>query len=120
VPDLTQPDSTPVQPAASGLTDNNAGALAYVTIIPAIVFLVAEPYNRSSYIRFHAWQNICLCVIAFVLSVIFVIPILGWLIFLVGMPVLFVAWLICLLQALKGKRFKLPIVGDFAEKQAGV
>jgi hypothetical protein len=35
---------------AGGLTDNVAGALAYVTIIPAIVFLVLEPYNRNRFI----------------------------------------------------------------------
>lgn len=113
-------DPTPIPPAASGLTDNSAGALAYVTVIPAIIFLLVEPYNKSSFIRFHAWQNICLCVLAFAISVIAVIPILGWLIALVGIPVLFVAWLIALLQALKGNRYKLPVVGAFAEKQAGV
>jgi hypothetical protein len=30
---------------APGLADNVAGMLAYVTIIPAIIFLVLEPYN---------------------------------------------------------------------------
>ena len=34
-----------VAPAGAGLTDNVAGALAYVTIIPAIVFLVVEPFK---------------------------------------------------------------------------
>ena len=33
----------------SGLADNVAGMLAYVTIIPAIVFLVVEPYNKSRF-----------------------------------------------------------------------
>src|SRR5258706_16300427 len=44
--------------ASSGLTDNVAGMLAYFTIIPAIIFLVLEPYNRSRFVRFHAWQSI--------------------------------------------------------------
>ena len=47
-----------VTPAAAGLTDNVAGALAYVTIIPAIVFLVLEPFNRKRFVRFHAFQSI--------------------------------------------------------------
>ncbi len=47
-----------VTPAATGLTDNVAGALAYVTIIPAIVFLVLEPFNRKRFVRFHAFQSI--------------------------------------------------------------
>ncbi len=103
----------------SGLSDNAAGALAYVTIIPAIIFLIVEPYNKNSYIRFHAWQSIFLGIVAFVIGFINVIPILGQIIFLVGMLILFVAWIIVLLKALKGERFKLPLIGDLAEKQAG-
>jgi uncharacterized membrane protein len=40
------------------MADNVAGMLAYITIIPAIVFLVMEPYNRNRFIRFHSWQSI--------------------------------------------------------------
>lgn len=38
--------AVPTPPAQSGLSDNAAGALAYVTIIPAIIFLIVEPYNK--------------------------------------------------------------------------
>jgi uncharacterized membrane protein len=110
----------PEETAQSGLSDNAAGALAYVTIIPAIIFLIAEPYNRSSFIRFHSWQSIFLGICAFVIGFINIIPILGQLIFVVGMLILFVAWIICLLKALKGERFKLPVIGNIAEKQAGI
>ena len=43
------PQYTPVPPQAAqtGLSDNTAGALAYITIIPAIIFLVMEPYNKN-------------------------------------------------------------------------
>ncbi len=109
------PEETP----QSGLSDNAAGALAYVTIIPAIIFLIVEPYNKSSYIRFHSWQSIFLGIAAFAISFINVIPILGQIIFLIGMLILFVAWLIVLLKALKGERYKLPFIGNLAEKQAG-
>jgi uncharacterized membrane protein len=108
----------PDETAHDGLSENAAGALAYVTIIPAIIFLVVAPYNASSYIRFHAWQSICLGVCAFVIGFINIIPILGQIIFILGMLVLFVAWIIALLKALKGERFKLPIIGNLAEKQA--
>jgi len=108
------------EPNQSGLSDNAAGALAYVTIIPAIIFLIVEPYNKNSYIRFHSWQSIFLNIVAIVIGFINIIPILGQLIFLVGMLILFVAWIIVLLKALKGERFKLPLIGDLAERQAGV
>jgi uncharacterized membrane protein len=111
----TMPDAT--QPA--GLTDNSAAGLAYVTVIPAIIFLVVAPYNQKPFIRFHAWQSIFLCIAAFVISFINIIPILGQLIFLIGMLVLFVAWIVALLKALKGERFELPLIGKFAAQQAG-
>lgn len=111
--------AVPIPPAQSGLSDNAAGALAYVTVIPAIIFLLVEPFNRNPYIKFHAWQSIFLNIAAFVIGFINVIPILGQIVFVLGMLVLFVAWLICLINALQGKRFKLPFLGNLAEKQAG-
>jgi len=118
----TVSDPTPVvptPPAQSGLSDNAAGALAYVTVIPAIIFLLVEPYNKSSYIKFHAWQSVFLTVAFFAVSIVAIIPILGWLIAIIGIPVLLIAWIICLVNALQGKRFKLPWIGNLAEKQVG-
>lgn len=114
-----------VSGGAGGLTDNMAGALAYVTIIPAIVFLVLEPYNRNRFIRFHSFQ----CIIAAVawtclwvaLNIVAHIPIFGWLTILVWPLVSlggFVVWLILVLKAYQGQKFKLPVIGDIAEKQA--
>ena len=40
------------------MTDNVVGMLCYITIIPAIIFLVMEPYNKSRFVRFHAFQMI--------------------------------------------------------------
>ena len=87
----------------SGLSDNAAGAIAYITIIPAIVFLVMEPYNRSPYVKFHAWQSLFLGIALFVFSFINIIPILGQLIFLVAFVVLFVVWIICIVKAVNGQ-----------------
>lgn len=116
------PHSTPVPPqsAQAGLNDNTAGALAYVTIIPAIIFLVVEPYKNSSYVRFHSWQCIFLYLLGFVLGFINVIPILGQIVFLIAMIGLFVAWLMALLRALKGERWEIPLIGKYAAKQAGI
>ena len=106
------------QSTAGGLSDNVAGALAYL-LIPAIIFLVVEPYNRNRFIRFHAFQSIILAVANFVLqTVLWMIPILGWIAgFLLTIAVL-IAWVICLIKAFQGQMFKLPLIGDFAEKQA--
>ena len=109
------------QPAQAGLSDNAAGALAYVTIIPAIVFLVVEPYNRNSYIRFHAWQCIFLSIAAVVVhTILSVIPIIGWIMIPFASLAFLIIWVIVLLKALKGQRYQLPLIGKYAGQQAGV
>ncbi len=106
--------------AQSGLTDNTAAGLAYVTIIPAIIFLVVAPYNQNSFIRFHAWQSIFLTVTAVVVDIVLsFIPIVGWILLLPFCLLVLVVWIICLVKAFGGQKFSLPLIGKFAEQQAG-
>ena len=132
-PDCASPSpGAPVTTTASaaqgqvgGLTQNVAGALAYVTIIPAVLFLVIEPYNKNRFVRFHAFHSIFFHVAWIVLwiglGIFGHLPFLGWaslllwpLIGLAG----FVIWLILVFKAYQGQMFKLPVIGDMAEKQA--
>jgi uncharacterized membrane protein len=110
----------------SGLSDNTAGALAYLTIIPALVFLLIEPYKRSSFVRFHCWQSIfffvgwaLIDILVNLLESLVPAPLFLTLSLmqLVGL-VLFVVWLIALINAANGKRIRLPIIGKLAEQQA--
>jgi uncharacterized membrane protein len=122
---VTTTSGSGAQGQVGGLTENVAAALAYVTIIPPILFLVIEPYNKNRFVRFHAFQSIFFHVAWIILWIALGIfghlPFLGWaslllwpLIGLAG----FVLWLILVLRAYQGKMFKLPIIGDMAEKQA--
>jgi uncharacterized membrane protein len=116
--------------AGSGTQDNVMGAVAYITIIPAILFLVLEPYNKNRFIRFHSFQCLFLGLTGFVLSianmilgfVIGFIPVIGWIISLVlafAIPIaIFAAWLIAVLKAYQGQEYRLPVIGDLAAKQA--
>lgn len=104
--------------AASGLADNVAGALAYITILPAILFLILPDYNRRPFVRFHAMQCICLAVCAFALSVVLIIPILGWIVGLLGDLALFVCWIMAIVKAYGGEKWKVPVLGNYAEKFA--
>src|ERR1700689_5268973 len=106
----------------SGLSDNPAGAPAYVTIIPAILFLVMEPYNRNPFIKFHSWQCIFFsiaCIGLWVVDMVLAfIPILGWiLMLLIGLGVIAI-WIVCVMKAFNGQKFMLPVIGALAEKQA--
>ena len=121
----------PGAPAAGGLSETAAAAISYITIIPAIIFLVIEPYNRMRLVKFHAIQCIALHVawiavwIAFMILIVALhfIPFVGLLFGLIEFVLavgFFIGWLLCILKASKGEYFKLPFIGDFAAKQAGV
>ena len=108
--------------SAGGLTDNVAGMLAYITIIPAIIFLVMEPYNKNRFVRFHSFQCLFFCVALIViqigLSILAVVPFMALLTiplhFLVAIGALAI-WVILLLKANGGQMYKLPFIGDLAE-----
>lgn len=112
------------------LPETIAGALAYCTIIPAIVFLVLDPYNKNRFVRFHSIQCLLIwlagavigAVLKFVSQALLIIPFLGHLLALlisglVGLAAV-VIWVVLVVKALQGETFKLPVLGDFAEKQA--
>jgi len=113
----------PPPAAAPGLSESAASALAYVTFIPALIFLLVAPYNQSAKIRFHSIQMLGLSVVGFVVMVVVsflvFIPILGFLIYLATGISLLVIWIMCIFKASQGGAFKLPILGDFASKQSG-
>ena len=105
--------------------------LAYFTIIPAIIFLLIEPYNRSRFVRFHSFQSIFFFVgvvvidvaLTIVSSIFHLVPVVGWLIVALMWPLWGLAtlalWLLLVIKAYQHEIYKLPIVGDLAEKQAG-
>lgn len=114
------------QTVQTGLSDNAASGLAYVTIIPAIVFLATAPYNQNRKIRFHSWQSIFLhiawVIVWVALAIVGMVPVLNFLdVILIPLAMLgfFILWLVVLINAFNGKDARLPIVGDLAQKQAG-
>jgi len=105
----------------AGLSQNAASALCYLLgFITGIIFLVWAPYNQNRIIKFHAWQSIFLHVAFIALNII--LPVIGHfigfaLISLVDLAG-FILWLYLLFSVYNGKMVRLPVIGDFAEKQA--
>jgi uncharacterized membrane protein len=125
VPEETPSNPIQPQPAQSGLSDSAASGIAYITFIPAIIFLATAPYNRSANVRFHCWQSIFLTIAYIIVRIGLMIlghmPFIGLLlipvILLIGLG-FFILWLIVMIKAFNGQCFKIPVIGDFAEKQA--
>jgi uncharacterized membrane protein len=124
------PGAAPAASAGGGLAPNVAGALAYVTLIPAIIFLVLEPYNRDKFIRFHSFQSIFFGVAWIALwigmhiiwLVLATIPVVGWVLDILLWLVIglggFVLWIILVYKAYSGEKFMLPVIGKLADEQA--
>jgi len=114
--------------ATTALPSNIAGLLCYILgFISGIFFLVAEPYKRDSFVRFHAYQSIFVSlagiVLHFALGVL--LSCLPWTLWslittvssLVSLAV-FLVFLLLMYKAYSNERFKIPVIGDLAERQA--
>jgi len=97
------------------------GALAYLLgPITGIVFLLTE--KKNPYIRFHAMQSTILFGGIFLINIVLgLIPVLGWIVALILSPLLtlvsFILWLVLMWKAYNGEKYKVPYVGNLAEKQ---
>jgi len=102
---------------ALGLDENVAGFLCYVaTWITGIIFLILEKENK--FVRFHAMQSLLTFLILSAISI-FIgwVPIIGWIISILMFPLWLILWIVLMVKAFNGEKFKLPIVGNIAEKQ---
>jgi uncharacterized membrane protein len=117
---------------STGLSPNVAGLLCYVVgWITGIVFVVIE--KKSKFVKFHAWQSIMtfgiLTVVQIVLSILaaiawsplgvvsglwVVLNVLGIIVWVIIVGL----WIALMVLAYSGKMWKLPGVGNWAERQA--
>jgi len=114
-------------PAASALQPNLAGLLCYlVGFVSSIFFLVAEPYKNDRFVRFHAFQSIFLSVAWIVvhLGLGMLMSVLPWslwrlvaLVSELASLAFFLLILFAMYKAYNTEQFKLPVIGDLAEKQ---
>lgn len=104
--------------SGTGLDPKVSAMLAYLLgIVGGVVFYVI---SKDSYVRFHAMQSILLSValaIVYVIVWVLVIPFsflffFTWILYL-GVLVL---WIVMMMKAYSGEKYKLPVIGDMAEK----
>ena len=110
--------ATRVAGSTTSLEPNVAGLLCYVLgWITGLVFILIEKENK--FVRFHAMQSIVVFGAWNVLAIIlWWIPFVGWILGTVLSLLGLVLWIILMVKAYQGERFKLPIAGDIAEKNS--
>ena len=132
---MQNPPPSQIAKSSTGLDENLAALLSYLLqLVGGIVFFAIEKSSRL--VRFHAMQSILLnagaivtfialwivwIIIAIILSQIsevlagLVGVVLGLLFFVVGIG-FFIGWVLCMIKAFQGQYFKLPLIGNFADK----
>jgi uncharacterized membrane protein len=101
--------------SSTGLDPTLAGALAYLLgFVTGILLLVVE--KDSPFVRFHAAQSTIFFIAVLVLNFLIVAMPLGWILVPPFFIALFAMWVLLMLRALRGRRYKLPYIGDFAEE----
>ena len=125
------PASGPAGGQGTGLAPNIASLLCYIcTPITGIIFLLIEKENSD--VKFHAWQSLVFGVayIALIIVLEILAAILGMIASVLGIiigffiPIVmlaaFILWIVCLVKAYQGERWRIPVIGEFAAKKAGV
>lgn len=85
---------------------NLMAALSYLWILSVVMLLLKK---EDKFVQFHAKQGLVLFLCSMVL---WVIPIIGWLLNMV----VTIAVIVGFIMAIQGKEYKMPVVGDLAEK----
>jgi uncharacterized membrane protein len=104
---------------ATGLEEKVAGLLCYVLgWVSGIVFLILEPENK--FVRFHAIQSIIVFgAITIAMAILSWIPFIGiffgWILWVLWV----ILWIVLMVKAYQGTKYKLPVSGNMAEKWAG-
>ena len=116
--------------SAADARDALLGALAYVTVLPAILLLAVPALKSSRFVRFHSWQSvfftIATAIVGFVVKLVFVIfsilPAIGfllaWLSVGVASIALVVIWAVLAVKAVQGQSYELPVLGRMAAQLA--
>jgi uncharacterized membrane protein len=109
-----------VKKTSLGMDENVEAALSYfLGFLTGILFFVLE--KDSKFVKFHAMQSIAITIAMIVINMVLVTILAITIVGLILLPLIylleFILWIMLMYKAYKGEKFKLPIAGDFAEKQ---
>jgi uncharacterized membrane protein len=112
---------------STGLEQNTAALLSYLfTWVTGLIFYLLEKDNK--YVRFHAMQSILFGIAMVLAGVLLVIltTLLRYIPFIGGMTSMLLSfaywigtviiWILLMVKAFQGERYKLPFIGNIAER----
>lgn len=96
--------------------DKTIAIVAYLTVIGLVVALVLNNEKKDPFAKYHIRQSLGLVLTSIALSLINVIPILGWIVSMIGALVLLYLWIMGILNAINGREKPVPILGEKYEE----
>ena len=109
--------NSPYERSSMGMRARTAGWLSYLGgWVTGLIFLLLERENR--FVRFHAIQSLIFFGAMGIATTVFShVPLLGFIGAGLGF-VSFICWIVLIVAAARGRYYKLPIIGEYAEKWA--
>tara|TARA_R110002012_G_scaffold320402_2_gene543942 strand:+ start:52286 stop:52630 length:345 start_codon:yes stop_codon:yes gene_type:complete len=89
----------------------NIAMIAYITLIGLIIAFVMNNDKKDAFASYHIRQSLGLALTGLALGIIGMIPILGWIINILGIFVLLYMWVMGLMNAINGKESPVPFLG---------
>lgn len=86
--------------------------IAYITVIGLIIAFIMNNDKKNTFAAYHIRQSLGIGLTGLALSVISVIPILGWIISVFGTIFILVLWVMGLINALNGQEKPVPLLGE--------
>ena len=86
----------------------------FLGIIGFILVLLVK--KNDQYAMYYAKQSLVLFITGVCISVVGWIPILGWLIALIGFPIMLILWIVGLIYSLSGETKPIPLIGQYGEQ----
>lgn len=101
-----------------GMSQNTAAGLSYVFMwLSGLIIFLVEKQNR--FVRFHALQSVMFFGSMYIISIVAgFLPYIGGVIGTLAWLVTIVGWIVLMINGFQGKYFKLPVIGDYAERYA--
>lgn len=93
--------------------------ISYITIIGLVIAFVMNNEKKQDFASYHIRQSIGLCATGLALGIIGIVPILGWIINIIGIFVLLFMWIMTLVNAINGREKPAPLLGKHYETWFG-
>lgn len=90
---------------------DNSAIIAYLTVIGLIIAFVMNSEKKDTFTSYHIRQSLGIMLTGLAIGIINIIPVIGWIISILGFFVMLYMWIKGLLSAINGTEKPIPLLG---------